>query len=183
MALKQREDALNRYEKNPIFCKFCNTKVIVPIGVKVSTIRKKNFCSQRCSALFLHKNGTYDNCKKKRSIKICLSCQAEFQFDYKNRSGRKYCKKCHISIFMARGEKIKCKSNCSDIRDHARQTMRGENRECAVCKYSLHVEVCHRVAVKNFPENTKLKDINKKDNLLFLCPNHHWEFDRGRLKI
>jgi hypothetical protein len=31
--------------------------------------------------------------------------------------------------------------------------------------------------VKDFPPEAKLTEINAIDNLVALCPTHHWEFD------
>ena len=56
-------------------------------------------------------------------------------------------------------------------------------KECAVCGYNNHIQVCHIKAVKDFDENTLIKEINSLDNLIALCPNHHWEYDHGLITI
>lgn len=55
--------------------------------------------------------------------------------------------------------------------------------KCQNCGYDKIVEICHRKQIASFPVNTLISTVNKKENLLFLCPNCHWEFDRGLLKI
>lgn len=55
--------------------------------------------------------------------------------------------------------------------------------KCAICGYNKHVEVAHIKAVSEFSDDAKLEEINSIDNLIGLCPNHHWEFDNGILKI
>ena len=49
--------------------------------------------------------------------------------------------------------------------------------------YDKHYEVCHIKAVSDFSEDTPITVINHIDNLVALCPNHHWEFDNGLLDI
>ena len=55
--------------------------------------------------------------------------------------------------------------------------------KCAVCGYNKHIEVAHIKAVADFEENTKIKEINSITNLIGLCPNHHWEYDHGLLRL
>lgn len=54
---------------------------------------------------------------------------------------------------------------------------------CQVCGYDKHVELCHIKPIASFEENTLLKEINTKDNLIMLCPNCHWELDHGLLNL
>lgn len=54
---------------------------------------------------------------------------------------------------------------------------------CSVCGYSKHVEICHIHAIEKFPEQTHLSEVNSLNNLVALCPNHHWEFDHGLLSL
>ena len=58
-----------------------------------------------------------------------------------------------------------------------------DNPRCHICGYDKHIEVAHVKAVSNFSGDTKLKEINSVDNLIGLCPNHHWEYDNGLLKL
>lgn len=55
--------------------------------------------------------------------------------------------------------------------------------ECAICGYTNHVEVAHIKAVSEFDDDDTIEVINSIDNLIALCPNHHWEYDNGILKI
>ncbi len=54
---------------------------------------------------------------------------------------------------------------------------------CKICSYSTYVELCHVISIASFLEDAPLKEINSKDNLAFLCPNHHKELDIGILKL
>lgn len=71
------------------------------------------------------------------------------------------------------------------IRKSARQNylLSGRPRKCAVCGYDKYVEIAHIKPVAEFDNNALVADINKIDNLVALCPTHHWEFDHGLLKL
>lgn len=71
----------------------------------------------------------------------------------------------------------------SRIRQLARQNFvaSGVKKECAICGYSNHIEICHVKSIKNFSDSSFVTEINDPKNLLPLCPNHHWEFDNGLL--
>lgn len=50
---------------------------------------------------------------------------------------------------------------------------------CCVCGYNRHIEIAHVKAVSSFSHNALIKEINNIENIIPLCPNHHWEFDNG----
>lgn len=54
---------------------------------------------------------------------------------------------------------------------------------CAICGYSTHIEIAHIKAVSDFEDSATIAEINSIDNLIALCPNHHWEYDNGILKL
>lgn len=58
----------------------------------------------------------------------------------------------------------------------------GKPKICSVCGYDKHVEICHIKPVSSYNVETIL-EINDISNLIALCPNHHWEFDKGILDI
>lgn len=37
--------------------------------------------------------------------------------------------------------------------------------------------------ISSFELKNKLEEINSLENLVYLCPNHHWELDNDILKI
>jgi len=39
------------------------------------------------------------------------------------------------------------------------------------------------MSMSEFSDDTLIKDINNTDNLVGLCPNHHWELDNGYLRL
>lgn len=55
--------------------------------------------------------------------------------------------------------------------------------KCAVCGYDKHVEIAHIKAVSDFSDDATITEINDSNNLIGLCPNHHWEYDNGLLDL
>lgn len=68
------------------------------------------------------------------------------------------------------------------LRGMARSVYSGA-KECYVCAYSLHVDICHIEPVASFPMTTTIDVVNSPTNLVALCRNHHWEFDHGYLEL
>lgn len=151
-------------------CKHCNQITTNPA-----------FCSRSCAA-------SYNNCKfpkKSKSLKL------------------RFCKHCNISVLGRRTTCDACNPSYVDwscltlaelrakalyqhsarIRQIARNTYRRSDRpkHCIICGYDNHYEVCHKRPIQDFPNNTPIAQINEIDNLVALCPNHHWEFDNGLL--
>lgn len=54
---------------------------------------------------------------------------------------------------------------------------------CAVCGYKNHVEVAHIKGIATFPDTATVAEVNATTNLIGLCPNHHWEYDNGKLRL
>lgn len=73
----------------------------------------------------------------------------------------------------------------STIRKLAESTYKasGKPNYCAKCGYSNHIEIAHIKAVSDFDDSATIAEINSIDNLIALCPNHHWEYDHGILKL
>ncbi len=71
------------------------------------------------------------------------------------------------------------------IRSHAARNFKQHNPilKCQNCNYNKYVEVCHIKSVSSFSPETKVSEINDITNLLGLCPNCHWEYDNGLLKL
>lgn len=68
---------------------------------------------------------------------------------------------------------------------HARTIYNQSNKlkHCIVCGYKNHYEVAHIISVSDFPDDVFVSDINNLDNLVALCPNHHWEYDKNILNL
>lgn len=139
------------------------------------------FCSRRCSISFNNRLKP----KRTRRRFFCDICGAEAGYR------RKFCAK-HIlrgtitsqtTIGVIRS-RSKHQVNAR-IRQLARQAYRrlGLPLSCQVCGYSTHVEICHKRGISEFPDNALVSEVNSLQNLVCLCPNHHWEFDHGFLSL
>lgn len=73
----------------------------------------------------------------------------------------------------------------SFINKHAHKVVDelGRTKKCQECDYDKHVELCHIKNVADFDSSAKVKVINDPDNLIYLCRNHHWEFDNDFLEL
>jgi len=71
------------------------------------------------------------------------------------------------------------------IRNHARNIIAQAKvqRKCINCSYEKHVEVAHIKGIGKFEDTDRIATINSLDNLVYLCPNCHWEFDKDRLEL
>lgn len=57
----------------------------------------------------------------------------------------------------------------------------GNSRKCIICGYDKHIEIAHIKSISSFSDDSLISEINDINNLVALCPNHHWEFDNGVL--
>ena len=57
------------------------------------------------------------------------------------------------------------------------------NKFCNICGYNKHIQVCHIRSVSSFSDDSLITEINAKENLIGLCPNHHWEYDNGHINL
>jgi hypothetical protein len=200
----QRNKALEEYYKNPSICLFCGNIIEVREKDKVHDVKNKKFCNNSCysnyrvvnsSNQYLELRNIDEN--KKEVIKSCKCKKCERIFELKRIengkfSKQKYCNDClYVDTIggRAKGELFVNRKNWqsarSTIQKHARMIYKQENKiiRCKVCDYDNYVEVCHIKAVSEFSNDTLISDINNINNLIGLCPNHHWEFDNGLLII
>lgn len=137
---------------------------------------KRLFCSRSCAAALNNKLIP----KRVAAIRTCIRCQARLS----DRS--KLCSLCKSERVVHAGRTLASmgsKRAHSSIRQHARRTFKSAKNGCKVCGYTNHVEICHIKPVKSFSPEATLGEVNHPDNLVALCPNCHWEFDAGRLKV
>ena len=92
-------------------------------------------------------------------------------------------------LTKTKGELFNSRKNWQSARSAIQKSARRvyfeniDKPKCAICGYNKHVEVAHKKSVSEFDDNTLIKDINSINNLVGLCPNHHWEFDNGLLTL
>lgn len=164
-----------KYLKNPKLCKQCGGAV--PYQARIYNV----FCSHSCSASF-------NNIRREKKTRKCSTCDKVLKTDTDS------CIQCFIDRSIIEfGERTLSEFNSTyarhryqKIRSHAhrvaKQVLKLE-KKCAVCSYDLYVELAHKKAIRSFSPDSKLKEINHPDNLIYLCPNHHWEFDSGILVL
>lgn len=157
---------------------------------KNSEIKKtpNHFCSKSCSASYNNKKspkrGLEGNCKEcnvpiPSALTYCKKCYPNVNAPIKGRSY--YDDK---TLFEATRDGKKASRYCT-IREYARKNLirSGVDKSCKNCGYNKHVEACHIKSISSFDLNTTIKEINDLSNLVFLCPNCHWEFDKGILDL
>ena len=145
--------------------------------------RNPKFCSIRCAA-------TYNNHhmpKRKKTEKFCSGCGRSSKHTTKQCKFCKPPKKNYGILTLAEVKQISGSRNSYDtiVRQHSRSVANRNEmlNRCAECGYANCVECCHIKAVSEFPITATLSEVNHKDNLIGLCPNHHWELDHGLLTL
>lgn len=159
-------------------CSCCDTETLNP-----------KFCSRSCAA----KINNSLKPKKEKELKKCKHCEnlvhqersllcayhfAQHQPEYiENFTLQEFCDR----------EKVK-KGHPSNkfchVRYHAKSHHKDlKNLPCHTCGYDKHVELCHIKAISSFPVTATVAEVNHFSNIVQLCPNCHWEFDKGHLLL
>jgi predicted restriction endonuclease len=174
-SISEKEEKSKEYNKNPSTCMNCHTNL--PYEK-----RKNKFCSKSCAASY--NNKLFPKRKKLIKRRYCTVCGEELF----SKSGTLCIH--HNTIFkdwntvtISEMQILRSYQINSRIRSLARAKFKGKEKVCKICGYSNHVEVCHIRAISSFPPETKVAEINSVENLVLLCPNHHWEFDNELLNI
>lgn len=202
-AIVLREKARRAYEANPNLCGFCNSVIQIGPNDKASDARLKRFCDRSCAA----KHNNRVSPKRQLSPDQKFECERCLQSFPRERSKngnhflpRRYCKEClprlraeqKGSMYIADKTRHQLYQDCHGwfsgrncIASHARQVLILDKRpkNCQVCGYDLHVDVCHIQAVCDFTDENLISEINDPRNLIYLCKNHHWELDHGHLAL
>ncbi len=189
---------VQEYNESPNICLHCS-KSILHVGNSSSLYHTKikKFCNQKCSASFNNKLQRSRMKKAQTKAYKCSKCGTERILERGNLKqfpSKISCLACTSRPDKKMGERTKkevfdslvnWQSARTTIRKHSARVMAslGKLKFCQVCGYSNHVEICHIKAVSAFPEDAKLSQINDPINLVYLCPNHHWEFDNGILNL
>ncbi len=148
--------------------------------------KNPKFCSRSCSAIYNNKYRTLKP-RPQKPKSFCKSCGEPI---FKRKMYCDVCNKIHnpniVDWSTITLDELNYKRNYqknSRIRDLARKKYYkfNSNKKCIICKYDKTIHVCHIKPIKTFPGNTQISVINKLSNLVYLCPNHHWELDNGLL--
>lgn len=93
---------------------------------------------------------------------VCASCEESFQYEKRNKIGRKYC------------------DNCKQTADKKRQaTLKRLGNVCLLCNENRILERAHilpRRFVSGIGGLERLES-HDDDNIILLCPTHHWCYD------
>ena len=157
-----------------MICKLCGGEINRRPNEALFDYRCRKYCSRSCA------NSAANRAKPKRKRKrfSCRNCGGETE-----QYGRAYCERCFQERYDNYDLQIKGEVTDPVIRSRSRSVLAGEPMQCRVCGYDKHVQACHKRAVSDFPETATLREINAPDNLVWLCPNHHWELDHQSLSI
>ncbi len=139
------------------------------------------FCSNSCAAKYNNQRFP----KREKKGNACVSCGKPAP------KRHKYCEDCAPDLMNWSSKTIgELSQDGYDqtyriVRLLARRiyTESGRPLRCARCGYATHVEICHIKPIKSFSKVTLISEVNRLDNLVPLCPTHHWEFDRGLLRL
>ena len=99
MAIRQRENAINRYYEKPNFCLNCGGVIRVESHQKVSEVRSKKFCNRSCAAKFNNRKHPKRIAKTSRNCKKCGKEMVIERIESGAYSQKKYC---HICIKTVR---------------------------------------------------------------------------------
>ena len=142
------------------------------------------FCSRSCSAKYNNRMNP-----KRKPEHRCIDCGVPIN------AKRKRCRKHYqewiqkqVPADLTLSEATYAKGHRSSayalVRTRARAVAKKLGyTKCAVCGYDKHIEIAHIKGISEFSEDTLLTVINAPDNLIALCPNHHWEYDAGVLDL
>lgn len=143
---------------------FCSSKCAAKHNNQLRIKSKDKVC-KLCSITKVIQRYTYCSlCKEFKINKILDTTIADIKELYKNKSS--------LAVH-------------AKLRGYAKTIYEGSNKpkHCIICGYSKHYEVCHIKPVASFPDTAMIRDIHGIDNLVALCPNHHWEFDKGLISL
>lgn len=154
-----------------------------------SKIPRQKFCTIKCRNAFNQRSW------QKQNKKICPKCKQNTMGKLSKRCGKCWkpltVEKCkeftiqdYINLPSVKGKHPSWKF--SHIKGFARKWNKDLTElpcQNPTCGYSKHVELAHIIPISKFSLDTKLKIVNSKKNIHALCPNCHWEFDHGFLKL
>ena len=169
---------LNKYLENPHLCLYCKSPILPKNNQPLNATKMKKFCNHSCSCIYSNIQRGFSS----PQLKICKRCGST-----KTRSPRSlYCKSCTYIFPEARIlNHKKSESSHRQIREHSRRVMINSKiyKKCHLCPYTKHVEACHIKPIEKFSPDTLIRVINDMSNLVWLCPNHHWEFDHLHIPL
>jgi len=152
-------------------CSECHKPIIKPYYQFIKN--KNNFCSMSCSGIYNNRIRNLNKPKKIKSIvkKELINSKTFFAANY----SKEYLFSSSKNWQSAR----------TTIRKHAALVFKESKveKKCFFCGYDKTIEIAHIKSVSSFTKDSLIRDINSPNNIIALCPNHHWEFDHGLIKL
>lgn len=183
----QRILASQTYLSKPNLCRHCSQQIQIMDGVPISHTRRKQFCNMSCSSKFNNSRKP----KRQRTLPRCFMCDRKL----KPYSRENTCATCVPRPDRPLTPRLRTKQQLFASRS-GYQSARGYIQRHAVlvykrsgrpmecqCGYRHHVDIAHITPVAAFHQETTIETINSISNLTALCPNCHWEYDNGLLKL
>jgi hypothetical protein len=134
---------------------------------------KNHFCSRSCSGYY---NNRMRNLNKPKKIKsIIKKAPITSETFYASNYSKEY-------LFL---NSKNWQSARTTIRKHAALVFEESKieKKCFYCGYDKTIEIAHIKSVSSFSKDSLIKDINALNNIIALCPNHHWEYDHGLITL
>jgi hypothetical protein len=149
------------------------------------------FCSKSCSAVYNNskfpkrkttRTCNIDGCDKKVFSYRSTLCRNHYyerndRLDAKNKTLGFYKEKLSVSGKHKSWQFSHVRLLCRSWLKHLAKL------PCHNCGYDKHVELCHIKPLSSFPDTALLSEVNSEKNVIQLCRNCHWEFDKGILKL
>lgn len=162
-------------------CKICSKEIIKNERDFNKSKSGFHFCSRSCSAKY---NNTITKTKYQQELQN--SCNNPLLIKFRKENFCSYlCKiKFNMSKTIEKDYSNTSKRNIdTSIRSNARAYTKFFYPEnCMLCGYDKHYEVCHIEPIANLKQDEPIFTVNKLSNLVHLCPNCHWELDKGGLE-
>lgn len=153
--------------KNPKFCsKSCSASINNVLTPKRATKRKCIICEEKVMSY------RHSRCKIHHQEYINNKTEIIQNYTLEHYWSKKSLQNLHISSKNAH-IRILCRSTYKDL----------VKLPCANCGYNKHVELCHIKPVRDFLPTATIAEVNARSNIIQLCRNCHWEFDKGLLTL
>lgn len=143
--------------------------------------KNPKFCNKSCAAIYNNKRFP----KRRRKPYYCKHCGVRVAY---RRTTCNNCNPSHVNwnkITIADIRALNLNRPYTRITTHSRNIYLKSYRpnQCLKCGYDRHFNVCHIKPIHTFDDSTVISVVNDLDNLIALCPTHHWELDNGFLNV
>lgn len=144
--------------------------------------KNPKFCSRSCSAKTTNKT------PKRKLTKTCNYCDSivrnyksslcENHWREKTRNKKEDILNKTLGECREKNKLLHASSLHVSIRGYARSWFKDLiEMPCAHCGYDKHVELHHIKSIASFSDDSLVKEVNSKENIIPLCPNCHWEIE------